>query len=248
MARTLLLLLLLVGSVLTAPAQVRIVKIDIALDQIVLGNCSNTTTVDVSSFWFTGLGNAVQVSDLTVVQGNPMLGPALNVIFSGFGLAAVSDLALYTSNGDFNDMALMEDFIEWGAGGQGYESVAVAKGIWTAGTFIGGLPPYIWVGDCSQYGAEYWVPSNSRIHEQGALGTAQVYPNPVHDALHIDLGSVPCPVQGVLAAADGRLLRTFPMGGSTTTVIDLRDLAAGTYLLALYTSEAHLHRRVVVQR
>ncbi|MCB9169959.1 MAG: T9SS type A sorting domain-containing protein [Flavobacteriales bacterium] len=246
MVRTLLLPLL-TASVLSAPAQVRIVKIDIAQDQVVLGNYGNTT-VDVSSYWFIWLSNAAQVSSLTVVLGNPVLGPALNVTFSGFGLSTISDLALYTSNVDHNDTALMADFTEWGAAGQGYESVAVAKGIWTAGTFIGGLPPYIWVGDCCQFGAQYWVPSNSGIDAPDALATAQVHPNPVHDALHIDLGPVSSPVHGVLAAADGRTLRTFHLGAGSTTTLNVQDLAVGTYLLTLHTPEAHVHRRVVVQR
>jgi hypothetical protein len=46
-----------------------------------------------------------------------------------------SDLCLYNSS-SFGSSTAMQDFIQWGAGGLGRQSVAVSKGIWTAGTFF----------------------------------------------------------------------------------------------------------------
>jgi hypothetical protein len=50
-----------------------------------------------------------------------------------------SDLCLYDSS-SFASTVSMQDFIQWGTSGNGRESVAVGKGIWTAGKFLT-LPP-----------------------------------------------------------------------------------------------------------
>lgn len=50
-----------------------------------------------------------------------------------------SDLGLYNSS-NFGSATDMQDFVQWGGGGIGRESVAVAKGIWTTGFFFT-LPP-----------------------------------------------------------------------------------------------------------
>lgn len=46
-----------------------------------------------------------------------------------------SDLGLYNSS-SFASTTAMQDFVQWGAGGIGRESVAVAKGIWATGAFL----------------------------------------------------------------------------------------------------------------
>ena len=60
----------------------------------------------------------------------------INRLRSGFPLNnSVADLGLYETN-TFGSASAMQDFVQWGSGGNGRESVAVGKGIWTAGDFI----------------------------------------------------------------------------------------------------------------
>ena len=77
---------------------------------------------------------------------------------------AGADLGLYlpvvnatNSNADFADSEMMIDFTQWGSSGNGRESVAVTKGIWSAGDFVFRSDFYNYIGDGEQNGVEFWV-------------------------------------------------------------------------------------------
>ncbi|MEL6698783.1 MAG: T9SS type A sorting domain-containing protein [Bacteroidota bacterium] len=97
-----------------------------------------SSTVDVSNWWLCYLFTYRQLSASNItVTGNTMMAPGDIVTISGSGLSlgTSSDLGIYNSS-SFGSSTAMEDFVQWGAGGQGRESVAVTKGIWTAGDFV----------------------------------------------------------------------------------------------------------------
>ena len=48
------------------------------------------------------------------------------------------------------------DFVQWGSAGNGREDVAVAKGIWIAGTFVSGDEPFTYTGNGGQNGSDFW--------------------------------------------------------------------------------------------
>ena len=79
-------------------------------------------------------------------------------------LTSEADLGLYLASGSFGATSAMVDFTQWGSGGHGRESVAVSKGIWTAGDFVDGNEPYTYNGDGTQNGVSFWegvTPPNS---------------------------------------------------------------------------------------
>ena len=47
--------------------------------------------------------------------------------------------------------------MQWGSAGHQRESVAVAKGIWTAGTFVDLAAPFAYSGSGTENGAEQWI-------------------------------------------------------------------------------------------
>ncbi|NQX92098.1 MAG: hypothetical protein HRT74_08265, partial [Flavobacteriales bacterium] len=76
------------------------------------------------------------VSALNVVSGSTNIPPNGTVTLewpSWNPSATGADLGLYVPGGAFNNPDDMVDFTQWGSGGNGRESVAVAKGIWSAG-------------------------------------------------------------------------------------------------------------------
>ena len=105
------------------------------------------STVNVNDWWVCSLFNYQQMSSLNIVSGSTNLGPGQYLVVSGFNLTNSADLGLYTVN-TFGSSAAMESFVQWGSSGNGRESVAATKGIWTAGDFIS---PVSGVGQSMQY-------------------------------------------------------------------------------------------------
>ncbi len=118
-------------------AQVKINEVlySTADDQIELKNFGSTA-VDVSSWWLCSVFVYNQISTLNVISGSLNIPPGGILALSGKSLNnTAADLALYNSS-VFTSTTAMQDYVEWGRGGQGRESVAVSKGIWTAGDFV----------------------------------------------------------------------------------------------------------------
>ncbi|MFQ5639018.1 MAG: FlgD immunoglobulin-like domain containing protein [bacterium] len=129
--------ILFVPTFLSAQVKLNEVLYSTSDDQIELKNFGSTS-VNVSSWWFCALGLYDQISTLTVVSGELNIPPGGLLALSGKSLNnSASDLGLYSTNaGGFTSPSDMEDFVQWGSGGLTRESVAVSKGIWTAGEFV----------------------------------------------------------------------------------------------------------------
>jgi len=104
-------------------------------DTIELWN-TGADTVDISSWWICSRFNYAELSTLNLESGSLNLKPGDYVVFTGFAFDdQEADVAIYSTN-SFTSSAAMVDFIQYGNSGIGRESVAAAKGIWSAGTFI----------------------------------------------------------------------------------------------------------------
>ncbi|MCH8329907.1 MAG: hypothetical protein IH946_00760 [Bacteroidetes bacterium] len=136
-------------------AQVRLTVVDPVLDEITIHNYGSSTE-NINSWWLCARFSYVQLSGITVQSGSLSLAAGADVTVSGFSLNNTSsDLGLYNSS-SFTSTTAMQDFVQWGGGGIGRESVAVAKGIWVAGTFISGTGPYYYIGDGTENGVQFW--------------------------------------------------------------------------------------------
>ncbi|MEM6319096.1 MAG: hypothetical protein AAF960_15590, partial [Bacteroidota bacterium] len=132
------------------------------------------TAVDISGYSFCSkLSYSTALSTQTLVSGslNLMPGMEVEIQISSFNLDdTAADLGLYSTTSGYGSAANMVDFTQWGSGGNGRESVAVTKGIWTAGTYISpNENPEFCYEDATGVG-------NGAIHWKGNLVTSPTEP------------------------------------------------------------------------
>jgi len=159
---TIIVLILMFGaSDLTA--QIRILRVDPSKDVVTIKNFG-ASTVDISSYRLCALfAYTTNLTSLVLESGSLSIDAGEKVVLSGFSLNdAASDFGLYL-DGNFTASASMVDFAQWGSGGNGRESVAVSKGIWSAAEFITGLDPFTYNGDGTQNGLSFWEVSNPAV-------------------------------------------------------------------------------------
>jgi hypothetical protein len=95
------------------------------------------------------------------------------------------------------------------------------------------------------------VPSVFAVGDEGSTISAHLYPNPVQDLLHINLGlSETDDVQLEIMDELGRkvLEQTYPDVYVKTVDVDLGSLSNGVYMVSLRTGHGKITRRVVLNR
>ena len=110
-----------------AGAQVRITEVTLSSRTVELTNFG-TSTVNLAGWFF--CHSFIYPSP----GGSIAAGQSRQFVLNSLSQSA-TDLGLY-SDSNFASAASMVDFVQWGSGGNGRESVAVSKGIWTSGTFL----------------------------------------------------------------------------------------------------------------
>jgi hypothetical protein len=228
-------------------SQIRIVEVTPATNTIVIENFGGTSA-DISSWWTCHRFNYSQLSSSTVVTGslNIPAGNQVELIISGSMNATSSDLGLYNAS-SFGSTTAMEDFLQWGAGGIGRENVAVAKGIWAAGTFIAGsvTPPYAYTGNGStDNGVAFWD-ALLGTSENNFENQVRIFPNPnsgqftIKSALH--------PITEIKIF---NVLGKMVYQQNTSQVFNMNmgmDLKTGIYLVELYANNNKTIKRMVIQ-
>ncbi|MFM7103893.1 MAG: hypothetical protein ACKOW8_00105, partial [Flavobacteriales bacterium] len=151
---------------LTSQAQIRMTMVDPANHQIQIKNFG-MMAVDISTYQLCALFDyqTLNQAPVTISTGDFNLSPDESVTITwnnsgGVGfLTTASDIGLYLPSGNFGSAANMVDFMQYGAGGQGRENVAVAGGRWTAGQFlVTSTGPWVYTGDGTQNGNTFWAP------------------------------------------------------------------------------------------
>ena len=138
-------------------AQVRITQVVPSTETVTIHNYGGST-VNISSFQLCTLFNYDLLSNMTLVNGSLNLTSGADVTITSSVLLRDldADLGLYNSS-SFTSPTAMQDFLQWGDAGNGRESVAVSKGIWTAGEFISAPAPYAYTGNgTSENGKSFW--------------------------------------------------------------------------------------------
>ncbi len=116
-----------------------------------------TTTVNISGFVLSSLWVTTWVEYLTIVTWSLSIPTSGSVTLSWFILDNNGgDLALFYATGSLSDSGTMIDFVQWWSGSNGTQTIAVAKNIWTTGTYIQNLDPYNYTGNGLQTGLAYW--------------------------------------------------------------------------------------------
>lgn len=138
-----------------ALADVRMVEVDTSANTLRLKNFGGTSE-NVSSYWLCSLFNYANLGGLPIFEGSLNLDPGGELLVGWSQINTFDrDLGLYRTSG-FSSASAMVDFVQWGSGGHGRELVAVSKGIWGFGDFVGGPSPYGYIGDGTQTGVAFW--------------------------------------------------------------------------------------------
>lgn len=126
-------------------------------NEVTISNCSNMNAVDITGYRLCSEFTYATISSTMVVSGTLNIPASGSVVLSFAMDETGADLGFYDPSGSFTSTAAMLDFLQWGTTGNGRESVAASKGIWTAGTAIPGGAPYNYIGVCeTNYGMGYW--------------------------------------------------------------------------------------------
>ena len=143
--------ILMMFAMTDAHAQIVINEVEYCVNDLVEIKNLGSSMQDISSWLLCSRFVYASISSLTVMSGSTTLAPNDVVVLSEFSMDnTAADLGLYNS-GDFGSADAMEAFVQWREPGTsqpfGRESVAVTKGIWTAGDFV----PTVACGNSIEY-------------------------------------------------------------------------------------------------
>lgn len=227
-------------------AQFRIVKVDPAADTVTIKSY-NATTQDIGSYRLCSLfGYRTLSSETTVVSGTLNLAPNAEVTLSASGFLndTAADLGLYLPGGSFGSPASMIDFTQWGSGGNGRESVAVTKGIWTAGTFVSAPPPYAYTGSGAENGFQFWDTALSIDDLNNSLELS-LYPNPTTSILNIELNTSEVRLDFQVFDILGKQVIKGRSNSQNHLKIDVSNLQQGLYLIKIASEDKNVTKRFV---
>lgn len=246
MKKTLLSICLILITLCTT-AQIRLVHVDPTLDWFTVKNFGSST-VDISSYRVCASFSYSAISALTALSGSTTLAPNDIVILGGFALDATgSDIAIYNSS-NFTDPADMQDFTQWGSAGNGRESVAVAKGIWTAGDFIATAGPYLYGGNgTTDNGLSFWFSGSVGVAEVQELSSVNVFPNPSSGQVNLDLVGITSDVVVSVTSMKGELVHQTVLKANSFSSLDLTDQQSGMYIISLQNDSGTERYRVCIQ-
>jgi len=233
-----------------AQAQVRITKVDTSNGEITFKNFGGSA-VDISNYRLCARFNYTNSGDLAglLVSGNLNISSNAEVTvdwntITGAPFPSGSDLGLYLPTGGFGTGANMVDFTQWGSSGNGRESVAVAKGIWTAGQFITiDGSAYVYTGNGEQNGNNFWTTENILSVEDNTFSKElKMYPNPSNNQFSIISSTELDQVK--ITNISGQLVKTINRGFKS---IDISDLTSGIYLVEFNSKNKKGIKRLAIQ-
>jgi hypothetical protein len=160
-----LVLVLLAGRATAQTEQLRINEIHYADGWVELHYPATASgQIDASGLCLCSRPQYIDLGSLTVLSGSTTLDPGDFLVVSwthaGNFNTSEGEVALYDGCSGFTDPANMIDYVEYGAshgGTAGREDVAVAKGIWNAGTFVDLAPSGKSLAFFGGFGASGWA-------------------------------------------------------------------------------------------
>lgn len=230
-----------------ANAQYRITQVFPADDTITIKNIGSTTE-DISTYRLCSLFDYTSLAALTVESGSLNLAPNEEVVLvaSGYLNNTAADLGLYLPTGNFGVAANMVDFMQYGAGGLGRESVAVEKGIWTAGTFINVAPPYNFFGEDTDFGVNFWETVLS-VNDITATSSFNVFPNPSNSFINIEMNGGLTDITYQVFNVLGKQITTETLEAGIVSQIDVSDWNSGVYLIKISNGDMVETKRFIKQ-
>lgn len=225
---------------------VRLLEVKPTTNEITLKNFGSSAQ-NVSNWWVCSLFVYQQINNLTITDGNTMLMPDATITFTGFTLNnTASDLGIYDSS-SFGSSTAMQDFVQWGAGGQGRESVAVSKGIWTAGDFLSSTGPFAYQGNGTENGLGFWITLS--IDDFLNASKIVLFPNPAVDQLTlVNLAQLQISELQIFDISGRKVEVISNLQGSEETTINLTNFNSGVYFFQIFDSNQNsVVRKVIVK-
>lgn len=229
-------------------SQIRFTKVDPVTDVITIHNYGSTT-VNISNYQICRKLQYKILNTLTLDSGSFMLQAGGDVVLSNATLDATSsDLGLYL-NSTFTSTTSMLDFLQWGSSGNGRESVANSKGIWTTGNFISTTGPYFYNGNgTTETGVSFWSNSTLGVLDFAFSKNTFAYPNPTKNIINISSGIDQLVVKAELFDILGKRLKTKHFNElSSINSFSLENIANGIYYLQLTSSKGTVTSKKVIK-
>lgn len=232
-----------------ANAQFKLLEVDPLADTVTIKNFGSTTE-NVGSYRLCSLITYRTLStQTTVISGSFNLAPGAEVTVSISGdwlNDTAADLGLYLPTGSFGLAANMVDFTQWGSSPNGRESVAVSKGIWTAGTFINVAPPFEFTGGLSDFGVGFWD-TLLNVNDFNASTSFNVYPNPTNSILNIELNGSQTNLTYQVFDILGKQVKTETLETGNLSPIDVSAWKSGLYLIKISNGDKTETKRFIKQ-
>ncbi len=234
------LLLITVLCALGSTAQIRLVAVDPNANQVSIKNFGSST-VDISAYRLCSeFTYTPDLTSITLVSGSLNLAAGATVVVQGFAIDATgADLGLYLPTGAFSDANAMVDFTQWLSAGNGRESVAVTKGIWSTGDFITGNGPYFYIGDGNQNGLNFWSTTPLSTDELGLTVQVSVFPNPMLSESVFTFSKNLVNATLTLWNVQGKKVKQISVSGNKAS-IKREELGAGTYFYTVIENNKHI--------
>ena len=239
-------------SLQTANAQFRIVEVDPTTERVKIKNFGSTTE-DISAYRLCARFSYNALSNMTVVNGSltslaPNADVEVTVVFSNNNVLqdASSDLAIYLPTGGFGTAANMIDFVQWGAGGIGRESLANTNGLWTSGTFIDVASPYEFTGSESNFGVTFWDTLLS-VDDFQDLSRFEISPNPATQNLNV---TIPNTIENAtLTVFDllGKRVLERELSNLQMVSVDVSKWNSGVYIVKVSSDDLTQTKRFIKQ-
>ena len=206
---------------------------------------------DVSGHFVTVNNTSHTVGSLTIIAGvlNTPAGSLL--IFGGLNIPKnQGSLALWAPGTDMNNpkSSDMIDFVQWGSGGQPFESLAVAAGLWAAGTFVNSGLPITRSNNYGNVGSGEWS-SSLNVREYNTEDFVEIGPMPFEDHINLVFTQGHRFTEANLYSVLGKLVEHMDIMQSTASLsLSTHEMANGVYLIELKTSDGNLLIKKLIKR
>ena len=219
-----------------------------------------TSPVDISNYWISMSLNNFKLGDLIAEMNNgqsTVLNPNQFIYISkNFGTIngnSDTDFSLY-ANDSFTDANSMLDFIQVGSTGNGRESIAIAKGIWSAGDFLDRIDTFPNMAQGNSYtyegasqgmaqGKAFWSNVSLLSTPEESWNTAQIYPNPAINHFSIQLPSNNAFKNIMVFDMTGkRVIKT-----TLTNNIDISGLKKGLYMVQINAKNKQVTKKLIIK-
>ncbi len=227
-------------------SQIRFTKVDPVANTVTIHNYG-TAMVNVSNYQLCHLFSYQKLSTLSIDSGSLILVAGGNLSLSGFTIInSASDLGLYIDN-NFPSSTSMLDFFQWGSSGNGRESVAVTKGIWTAGDFISTTGPYFYNGNGTQNGVSFWSNTVLGLEDIAFSNQTFVYPNPVKNILNLKNRSNQKVVNVELFDILGKQIILKKSNALNNNTLNFKNLSSGIYYIRLASDKGAISFKKIIK-